>query len=225
MKPEVIPFYGATNPRLFEIERRCMDRDGVVVDFLDRVLPQGRILDVGAGNGFVANQLLRRDRRRFVALEPDSRMVDLSRPLLWTRGVVQNIPFQNATFDAAYATWAYILAGVTDKEYGLREVLRVVKANGPVVLIDNAGGDDFCALSAKPIADDGNWYLQRGFKRTVLDTAFRFDSIDEARELLSFYFGGNAIRSIDSAEIGFRVAAYVVKSRTMGSKGELSRTW
>jgi len=212
MMDMTIPFYGATNPRLFEIERRCMDRDGVVIDFLNQLLPDGRILDIGAGNGFVGDQLIGRDRRCVVALEPESRMVDASRPLVWAKGVVQDIPFHDATFDGAYATWAYFLAGRPDREPGLREVVRVVRNGGPVVIVDNAGEDEFCALSGKPIADDGQWYLQRGFSRTVLDTTFRFDSIEEARELLSFYFGEDTTQAINSTEIEFKVAAYVGES-------------
>jgi len=215
MKP--IPFYGAVNPRLFEIERRCMDREGVVIDFLDRVLPDGRILDVGAGNGFVGFRLAGGDRSRcVVALEPDPRMVDTSRPLLWSKGLAEDIPFHDATFDGAYATWAYFVAGVPDKERGLREVVRVVSEGGPIVIVDNAGGDEFCALSSKPIADDGRWYVQRGFSRTVLETAFRFDSIEEARELLSFYFGQDAAQRHRTTEIQFRVAAYVGEAGAVG---------
>jgi SAM-dependent methyltransferase len=210
-----IPFYGAVNTRLFEIERRCMDRDGVVIDFLDRLLPAGRVLDVGAGNGFVSAQLMARGRPCVVALEPDSRMVDPSRPLVWSRGVAQEIPFHDATFDAAYATWAYFLAGGADREPGLREIVRVVRDGGPIVIVDNAGEDEFCALSSKPIVDDGQWYLQRGFSRTVLDTAFRFDSVEEARELLSFYFGEDTAQSIHTAQIEFKVAAYVGERGTL----------
>jgi predicted O-methyltransferase YrrM len=73
-KPDkIIPFYGGTNPVLFEIERRCMDRDGVVIDFLDRILPEGRVLDVGAGNGFVGIRLARARPRCVFAMEPDAR--------------------------------------------------------------------------------------------------------------------------------------------------------
>jgi hypothetical protein len=140
-----IPFYGSTNPRLFEIECRCMDRDGVVID-------------------------------------------------------------------GAYATWAYFLAGVSDREPGLQEVVRVVRDGGPIVIVDNAGGDEFCALSDRPISDDGQWYVKRGFSRTVLDTAFGFDSTDEARRLLSFYFGEDVAQGIHTTEIGFKVAAYVGES-------------
>ena len=81
----VIPFYGSRSPRLFEIERRAMDRDGQVIDFLDRVLPAGRVLDVGAGDGFTAERLSRADRV-VVALEPDPGIVTGTRRLLWASG-------------------------------------------------------------------------------------------------------------------------------------------
>jgi hypothetical protein len=35
---QLIPFYGGKYPYLFEIERRCMDRDGKVIRFLDQIL-------------------------------------------------------------------------------------------------------------------------------------------------------------------------------------------
>ena len=76
MRNTVIPFYGGENPRLFEIERRCMDRDGVVLRFLDNILPNGWVLDVGAGNGVVADSLTRGDRI-VVAMEPEPKMMDL----------------------------------------------------------------------------------------------------------------------------------------------------
>ena len=72
---QIIGFYGAKHPSLFEIERRCMDRDGLVIQYLDRELPEGFVLDVGAGNGFAAIRLCS-SSRTVVALEPDQGMVD-----------------------------------------------------------------------------------------------------------------------------------------------------
>lgn len=208
---KAIPFYGATNQRLFEIERRCMDRDGIVIQFIDELLPHGCILDMGAGNGFTAGHITR-EGRLVVAMEPDPRMIDLNRPLLWARGIAQDMPFHDASFDAAYATWAYFLPGVADKARGLGELCRVVKAGGLIVIVDNAGDDEFSALSDKPISDNGAWYMHHGFRREVLVTSFRFDSVEEARELLSFYFGKRVGQNINTTEIGFRVAAYLGES-------------
>jgi hypothetical protein len=58
---------------MFAIERAAMDRDGLVVRALDELLPRGRVLDVGAGDGFTAERL--GANRRIVALEPNVGMI------------------------------------------------------------------------------------------------------------------------------------------------------
>ncbi|MCH7670075.1 MAG: hypothetical protein IIC71_12890 [Acidobacteria bacterium] len=40
----VIPFYGAEQPDIFAIERRAMDRSGLVIDALDVRLPRNGCL-------------------------------------------------------------------------------------------------------------------------------------------------------------------------------------
>ena len=216
----VIPFYGGENRRMFGIERRAMDRDGVVVRFLDDVLPCGHVLDVGAGDGHTA-EFLTRDGRIVMAMEPDGRMIDRSRDLIWARGVAQALPFHGATFDAAYATWAFFLSGTSgaDALRGVRELDRVVADGGVIVLVDNAGGDEFAALSDRPIADDGSRWTGMGFERHFLETSFRFDSLEEARELIGFYFGGEVATGLTSVEIGFRVAAFVGRSGLLTAEG------
>ena len=38
MTQKIIPFYGADRPHLFAIERRSMDKEGRVIEYLDRLL-------------------------------------------------------------------------------------------------------------------------------------------------------------------------------------------
>ncbi|MFH1501485.1 MAG: class I SAM-dependent methyltransferase [Candidatus Eisenbacteria bacterium] len=210
---DVLPFYGSTDRRIFEIERRCMDRDGVVISFLDGLLPPGLVLDVGAGDGFTAERLSR-PGRTVVAMEPDPGMVAPERTLVWASGVAQDIPFHDRSFDAAYSTWAYFLSGVESEsiERGLREVQRVVRAGGPIVVVDNAGGDEFAALTERPLAGDPARWVEWGFEAQVLRTSFRFDSLDEARELLGYYFGEGVGERVTSTEVGYSVAAYTAAS-------------
>lgn len=59
----VIPLYGATQPEMFAIERRAMDRPGKVTEVLAEALPTGRVLDVGAGDEFMAEALQSPQRR------------------------------------------------------------------------------------------------------------------------------------------------------------------
>ena len=104
---EIIPFYGATQPDLFEIERRCMDRDGLLPNYLSENLPEGRVLDVGAGNGFTAAKIGRSSRTKVIACEPSAGMVEPSVAVTWIRGTAQHLPLADDSVDGAYATWAY----------------------------------------------------------------------------------------------------------------------
>jgi len=209
----VIPFYGGDDRRMFAIERRTMDRDGRVVEFLDGALPRGRLLDVGAGDGHTA-ELLTRGGRTVVAMAPDGRMIDHAKDLTWARGVAQEIPFHDDAFAGAYATWAFFLSGTSDEDIaaGIRELERVVSPGGPLIVIDNAGDDEFTALADHPIAGDGARWERLGFESHIIETSFRFDTLEEARALIGFYFGETAAAGLDSLEIGFSVVAYEGRS-------------
>ena len=204
-----LPFYGGQNREMFAIERQCMDRQGKVIDYLRQVLPRGLIIDIGAGDGFTA-QSLNGDGRCIIPIEPDPRMIDHDKRLAWVRGVAQDIPFHNNVFQAGYATWAFFLAGVAKRDCGLAELCRVVEPDGLIVIIDNAGNDEFCSLSPRPIAseNDHRWWQVRGFEYIIIDTAFEFDSIEQARSLLSFYFGDGIKNDITKTTIEYKVIAY-----------------
>ncbi len=144
---KIIQFYGVKNKRIFEMERRAMDRENVVVHYLDDILPAGRVLDIGAGDGYRTTQLTRSDRL-IVPLEPAEGMIDRSRPLPWVCGIAQELPFRTNSFAAAYATWAYLFTSSGfECEEGLEEARRVVVPKGPIVIVDNAGGDEFSAIA------------------------------------------------------------------------------
>ncbi|MBT5876684.1 MAG: class I SAM-dependent methyltransferase [Candidatus Latescibacteria bacterium] len=205
----IIPFYGSTDSRLFAIERRCMDRDGKVIATLNQLLPQGRILDVGAGSGFTAVRLRNR-QRSVIPLEPSRGMIDRRRNLPWVRGMAQTLPFKDSSFDGAYATWAYFFPGFGYGEAGLKEVDRIVHSKGTELFVDNAGDDDFCALFQQNIASDSKWWVNQGFSVQYLETSFRFDNLEESERLISSYWSGNgrAPGSRIALEYSFRVAIY-----------------
>jgi len=207
----IIPFYGTENRRLFEIERRCMDREQVVVRHLDCILPEGRVLDIGAGDGFAAARLTRADRL-VVPMEPARAMMNRREPLPWVQGAAQDLPFRSGTFAAAYATFAYFFPDIGHGDPGLGEAHRVVAPGGPIIVVDNAGNDGFTALSEREIASDPGWWAARGFSCETLHTSFRFDSMEEAREYLLFCFGERGLQGA-RLELRYKVAVYTGTSR------------
>ncbi len=206
MSEKVIPFYGSEQSKLFEIERRCMDRDGLVIRHLNDELPKGRVLDIGAGNGFTAD-LLTSPSRTVFPFEPSWEMINTQMVVPWSRGVAQELPFSTHAFDGVYATWAFFLNGVAGIEDGLSEAKRVTRPGGTIVIVDNAGNDEFCALSPRPITSNRNFWLERSFKETIIETSWKFSNGEEAKELLCYFFG-----EIDfdpqKIEYTYRVAAY-----------------
>jgi SAM-dependent methyltransferase len=204
----VIPFYGTDDPAMFAIERGAMDRDGNVLRALDELLPGGRVLDVGAGDGFTAERL--GTGRDVVALEPSAGMIG-SRPLTWVQGEAEHLPFADGSFDGAYATWAYFFSRDWDPTPGIEQLDRVVEAGGPLAIVDNLGGDAFAAMADADISADPAWWLAHGFDGRVIDTAFRFDDLDDARRLLGFFFGDRGVAGA-ALEVPFRVGVFTRSS-------------
>jgi SAM-dependent methyltransferase len=206
----VIPFYGADDPAMFAIERAAMDRDGLVLRALDELLPAGRVLDVGAGDGFTAERL--GTGRRIVALEPNARMIG-ARALTWVRGDAEHLPFADASFDGAYATWAYFFSRDWDPTPGIRQLDRVVRGGGPLAIVDNIGGDAFAAMTDTEISADPDVWEAHGFDTHVIETAFRFDDLDDARRLLGFFFGDHGVAAA-AVEVPFGVGVFTRASRS-----------
>ena len=105
-------------------------------------VPPGRILEVGigTGNNFPFYEA---DGRSFVGVELSAGMLTLARsraeelgtPVALVRADVQHLPFQDGTFDAVVAS--LIFCCVPDPIRGLREVARVCRPEGSVVLLEH----------------------------------------------------------------------------------------
>ncbi len=215
----VIPFYGADDPEMFAIERTAMDREGLVIGALEARLPtRGRVLDVGAGDGFTG-VALQTGSRQIVALEPAEGMIRRDRPLTWVGGDAERLPFMDGAFEAAYATWAYFFTNAWDPAWdpgpGIAELHRTVKPGGALLIVDNLGGDELTALSSRDLTSDPEFWARHGFSCTPIATHFDFRTIEDARKLLGFYFGEAGRRSA-KLRVAFRAGLFTGVSRGPG---------
>jgi len=209
----VIPFYGVEHPDLLTIERAAMDRPGLVVDHLNHLLPVGTVLDIGAGDGFTAERLTRPDRR-VIAGEPSGGMIDQTRPLTWVQADAEALPFRDGSLDGAYATWAYFFSRGFDPTVGIAELHRTVRAGGALVIAENLGDDEFCALAPSDITAEPVFWTRQGFTLEVIDTEFSFETKEDALRLLTFYFGD--VGSKPPIRLSYRVGLFVGRSRGPG---------
>lgn len=96
-----------------------------------------RVLEVGCGEGELAARVQRELGAEVVAIDQSERMVELTR----ARGVdarvgdVQDLPFEDGSFDCAVAAW--MLYHVHDVERALDELARVLRPGGRLVAVTN----------------------------------------------------------------------------------------
>jgi len=98
-----------------------------------------RILDIGAGKGSVANQVLQRSKGAEVyAVDPNQKRVASMRsnfPALKSSVAgAESLPFADGSFDKAYTTMA--LHHYSDLDRSLKEVARVLKPRGQFVVVE-----------------------------------------------------------------------------------------
>ena len=100
----------------------------------------GSALDVACGSGKLTAQLAALVGRagRVVGLDFSAQMLEVARrdhpELEFLEGDALNLPFDDASFDAA--TIAFGLRNLADPVRGLREMLRVVRQQGRVVVLE-----------------------------------------------------------------------------------------
>lgn len=114
----------------------------------------GSVLEVGCGEGELAQRMTIELDAAIVAVDQSERMVELAR----ARGVdarvgdVQELPFDDASFDVVVAAW--MLYHVPDLDRGIGELARVLRPGGRLVaatngsdhlqeMLDVAGVDDW----------------------------------------------------------------------------------
>ena len=104
---------------------------------LARVGPGSRALDVATGTGDLAIELASRGAS-VVGSDFSDGMLDVARrkapDLTWEQGNALALPYEDATFDAA--TVGFGARNFSDLPQGLREMARVVKPGGRVVVLE-----------------------------------------------------------------------------------------
>jgi SAM-dependent methyltransferase len=98
----------------------------------------GRVLEVGGGEGELAERIRDELGSEVIGIDQSERMVEIQR----SKGIdarvgdVQELPFVDGEFDVVVAAW--MLYHVPELDRGLAEIARVLKRGGRLVAVTNA---------------------------------------------------------------------------------------
>lgn len=148
-----------------------------------------RVLEVGGGEGELAERIITAVGAELVGIDQSERMVELQR----ARGVdarvgdVQDLPFGDAEFDLAVAAW--MLYHVPDLERALGELARVLRPGGRLIAVTNSTQHlreltDIGAVTALMHgsvfrSENGAEILQRHFARVERRDAYGWVTFDD----------------------------------------------
>jgi SAM-dependent methyltransferase len=167
----------------------------IVFDAVAAVSPRS-VLEVGCGEGELAERMQRELEADVVAIDQSERMVELTR----ARGVdarvadVRELPFEDEAFDVAVAAW--VLFHVRDLDRAVGELARVLRPGGRLVAVTNASdhlhemwelaGLDhpFSDLSFR--AETGADVLRRGFPAVETHDATGTVTFRDAEQIRSY---------------------------------------
>jgi SAM-dependent methyltransferase len=138
-----------------------------------------RLLEVGGGQGELAERIVRELGAQVTFVDQSERMVELARErgLAAEVGDVQQLRFAAGAFDTAVAAW--MLYHVPDLDRGLKELARVLEPGGRLIAVTNAQdhlrelrdviGFDFHSGFSRENGEDALRHHFRTVARTDLD--------------------------------------------------------
>jgi ubiquinone/menaquinone biosynthesis C-methylase UbiE len=197
------------------IERE--DYQGNILRALEQIRPMQDldVIDTGAGTGRLACML--------APLAHSIQVFDVSESMLavaasrlqasglsnWSVQVAdhRSLPAGDESVDVVVSGWSVVYTAIWNPERwqeelrkALTELERVLRPGGSLILLETMGT---VYVSPNPPADLLDYFSsleQAGFSSTWIRTDYQFGSLDEARELTSFFFGDEMIGRVISID-------------------------
>ena len=164
------------------------------------------IIDIGTGTGRFT-RMLQPYAKRIVGLDLSLQMLIEAKIHLTTQSEGgwhlstadnRNLPIATKLFDLAIAGWTFGHATVWYEDMwqeeihpSIMEMLRIIRPGGTALIFETLGSGSDQPGPPTEILTDYYAYLEKdlGFEKMIIETDYRFSSLDEAEELSRFFFG------------------------------------
>lgn len=161
------------------------------------------VVELGAGTGRLTRLLAPRVRS-LKAFDASAHMLEVAETSLramglsnWAAGVADHrkVPVDDSSADLVISGWSFCYLAVWganwqfDLQAGLDEVNRILRPGGTVILLETLGTGSETPTPPGHLGGYYAWLTEAGFERGWMRTDYRFESLAEAVELSTFFFG------------------------------------
>ena len=173
------------------------------------------VLDLGAGTGRLTLMLASRIKS-IHAFDASSEMLRVCRDRLllsglsnWQVGVADHrrLPVPDHSADLVVSGWsvAYLVVWHPESwrdelEKWMSEMKRVLKPNGKIILFESLGTGNEAPIQLEHLKDYYPWLDGAGFQNRWIRTDYQFESIEEAIDLASFFFGSDMAEKVNERQ-------------------------
>jgi ubiquinone/menaquinone biosynthesis C-methylase UbiE len=162
------------------------------------------VVELGAGTGRLTRLLAPRVRS-IKAFDASAHMLEVAEKSLremglsnWETNVAdhRHIPVVDASADLVISGWSFCYLAVWGGadwqpalQEGLDEIQRILRPGGMVLLIECLGTGTEKPNPPEHLGAYFDWLTESGFERGWMRTDYRFEFLEEAVELSTFFFG------------------------------------
>lgn len=184
------------------------DYQGNIAGALDEIINVDGldVLDLGAGTGRLTLMLAPRVRS-IHSFDVSAEMLRVCRDRLiasrlshWQVDVADHrrIPLQAHCADLVVSGWSVAYLAVwnpetyrNELETWMREMKRVLKPNGCIILLESLGTGNGTPLQLEHLKNYYAWLDEAGFQNKWIRTDYQFESVEKAVDLSGFFFGAD----------------------------------
>ena len=186
---------------------RREDYQGNILAAIQDYFPLNKNLDVvelGAGTGRLT-RLLAPHVRSIKAFDAYAHMLEVAEKSLRAMGLTnwetsvadhRQVPVADPSADLVISGWSFCYLAVwgrsnwqSDLQAGLDEIQRILRPGGMVIIIESLGTGTEKPRPPEHLRAYFDWLTETGFERGWMRTDYRFESLKEAIELSTFFFG------------------------------------
>jgi ubiquinone/menaquinone biosynthesis C-methylase UbiE len=169
------------------------------------------VVELGAGTGRLTRLLAPRVRS-IKAFDSSAHMLGVAETSLrgmdlanWETGVADHrqVPVADKSADLVISGWSFCYLAVwggadwqSALQAGLDEIQRILRPGGMILIIESLGTGTEKPRPPEHLRAYFDWLTETGFERGWTRTDYRFESLEEAVELSTFFFGEEMGRQV-----------------------------